>query len=91
MEVRFGPVWLIGCLAMIAWHGLTAQECVECHRGVTPGIITDWEASKHGQAAVDCSACHGSGHTSASDVAKATIPTPETCAQCHPRTGNRWQ
>ena len=27
--------------------------------------------------------CHGDQHTSASDVAKAKIPTPETCAQCH--------
>ena len=27
--------------------------------------------------------CHGDQHTSASDVSKAKIPTPETCAQCH--------
>jgi hypothetical protein len=27
--------------------------------------------------------CHGDQHTSATDVAKVKIPTPDTCSQCH--------
>lgn len=60
-----------------------AQQCVECHRDITPNIVTDWQLSKHSQNEVTCSVCHGEGHTSAEDVSKVEIPTPETCAQCH--------
>ncbi|MGD0775548.1 MAG: multiheme c-type cytochrome [Candidatus Solibacter sp.] len=60
------------------------QKCVECHKKVTPNIVSDWQASKHSQNSIDCSACHGDAHTSASDVSKVRIPTPETCQDCHP-------
>jgi len=63
--------------------GGAAATCVECHKSTTPNIVTDWQLSKHGQAGFDCSTCHGDQHTSATDVAKAEIPTPETCATCH--------
>ncbi len=33
---------------------------------------------------VECGDCHGYEHNSDSDVAKVRIPTPETCADCHP-------
>lgn len=57
--------------------------CVDCHKNKTPGIVADWQSSKHALNDVDCSVCHGDGHTSAADVARAKIPTPETCAICH--------
>lgn len=60
-----------------------AQQCVECHKQVTPNIVSDWQLSKHSQNEVTCSVCHGDQHTSARDVAKVEIPTPETCGQCH--------
>jgi len=50
---------------------------------VTPGIVADWELSKHSKNKIDCSECHGSEHKSAQDVAKAKIPTPDTCSNCH--------
>ncbi len=59
-------------------------RCVACHEKVTPGIVSDWKLSRH--AATDlvaCDTCHGDGHLSATDVEKARIPTPETCAGCH--------
>lgn len=62
-----------------------AQECMECHRKVTPNIVSDWELSKHSKNKVDCSTCHGSEHKSANDAAKAKIPNPDTCAGCHPQ------
>jgi hydroxylamine dehydrogenase len=60
-----------------------AQECLDCHKKVTPNIVSDWQLSKHSQNAVECFTCHGDQHTSADDVAKVEIPTPETCANCH--------
>ncbi len=63
--------------------GFSAATCVDCHRNTTPSIVTDWQISKHGQTGIDCSTCHGDQHTSAADVAKAQIPTPDTCATCH--------
>ena len=61
----------------------SAAQCVNCHSKVTPNIVSDWRLSKHSGVEVTCVDCHGDQHTSASDVAKAKIPTPETCAQCH--------
>jgi hydroxylamine dehydrogenase len=60
-----------------------AQPCVDCHQTVTPNIVSDWQLSKHSQNEVTCAVCHGDQHTSAQDVAKVKIPTPETCATCH--------
>lgn len=57
--------------------------CVDCHTKVTPKIVSDWKLSKHSQVDISCTACHGDQHTSASDVARVKIPTPDTCAQCH--------
>jgi hypothetical protein len=60
-----------------------AQDCVACHRTVTPNIVSDWELSNHKQAGVECAVCHGDEHRSAHDVNKVKIPTPDTCATCH--------
>lgn len=57
--------------------------CVDCHKNVTPAIVSDWQASRHSQNGVDCAVCHGDAHRSASDAANAKIPTPETCQACH--------
>lgn len=67
----------------IVWSGATAQECVTCHKNVTPNIVSDWQVSKHSQNEVDCAVCHGELHMDPYDVDKVQIPTPETCALCH--------
>ncbi len=59
------------------------QDCVSCHKKVTPNIVSDWQLSKHSQNDVDCSICHGDEHKDPYDVAKVEIPTPDTCASCH--------
>ena len=61
----------------------TEAKCVECHMKATAGIVGDWKLSAHADADVTCDVCHGDGHKSAEDVAKAKIPTPATCAECH--------
>lgn len=60
-----------------------AQVCVDCHKKVTPNIVSDWQLSEHSRNEVDCSVCHGDQHSSAQDVDKVRIPTPETCGACH--------
>ncbi len=59
------------------------ETCVECHTRITPGIVADWQLSKHSRNEVECSTCHGDGHTSMTDIANARLALPTTCAACH--------
>lgn len=68
---------------LLASPGARAQNCVDCHREVTPGVVADWQLSKHAGGGIGCDACHGGAHLSAADVEKAKLPTADTCAQCH--------
>lgn len=76
------------CLA--ATPLLYAQNCVKCHTKVTPGIVNDWQLSKHSGNDVMCSDCHGSDHNSPSNVDKVSMPTPEVCATCHETQVNQY-
>src|SRR3974377_614281 len=60
-----------------------SYKCVDCHSKVTPNIVSDWKQSRHNEAGISCDTCHGTDHMTAADAAKAKIPTPETCGQCH--------
>jgi hydroxylamine dehydrogenase len=55
------------------------EQCIRCHEGITPGIVSDWRASRHAQVqeAVDCAACHGDDHQ------HLRLPTPHVCGGCH--------
>ncbi len=79
----FRMIFLV-LLNLIFVSAASAQVCVECHKKITPNIVSDWQLSKHSQNKIDCSECHGNQHKSAQDVAKVKIPTPDTCADCHP-------
>jgi len=70
-------VWVAFCTSGYA------QECAECHKEVTPNIVSDWQLSKHSQNEINCSICHGDKHKDPYDVANVQIPTPETCSNCH--------
>lgn len=81
---RMGWICFLGIGAVVLLVSVaSAQVCLPCHRKVTPGIVADWELSKHSKNKIDCSECHGNEHKSAQDVAKAKIPTPDTCSNCH--------
>lgn len=60
-----------------------ASNCVDCHKKVTPNIVSDWQLSKHSHNDIDCEVCHGLEHSLAKDIAKVNLPTLETCQQCH--------
>ncbi len=80
--LRYGLTALI-VFAAAASIAAAAQECVDCHQKVTPGIVKEWRLSKHSQNEITCAACHGSGHSKMEDAANAEIPTPDTCNMCH--------
>jgi hypothetical protein len=83
MRTRTLPVVLVVLAGFFLASAASAQDCVTCHKKTTPGIVADWQLSKHSKKQVDCSVCHGTDHKSAQDVAKVQIPTPDTCAGCH--------
>ncbi len=79
---------LLQIALVILWNimvvsAASAQPCVDCHKKVTPNIVSDWQLSKHSVNKIDCSECHGDQHHSGEDIAKAQIPTPDTCGKCH--------
>jgi len=61
------------------------SDCVTCHKGITPNIVSDWELSKHSKGGITCDVCHGDQHHSVKDVDQVKIPTPDTCGACHDR------
>jgi hydroxylamine dehydrogenase len=77
-------IMLVTFLSLAFVSTVSAQVCVECHKKITPNIVSDWQLSKHHQMKIGCAECHGDQHKSTQDVAKAKIPTPDTCADCHP-------
>jgi formate-dependent nitrite reductase cytochrome c552 subunit len=80
---------LISCSLLFFFLGFSdsssaeAEPCINCHRGVTPGLVKDWEASKHSKKDVTCSTCHGNKHTGSQNVKLALLPDEHLCAQCH--------
>lgn len=60
-----------------------ASACVNCHAKETPNIVAQWQKGIMAQKGLDCSVCHGSEHKDVTDVAKARLPTPDTCKGCH--------
>lgn len=73
----------LGAAMALVCAGAFAEDCLTCHKKVTPNIVSDWQISRHSQNDVDCSTCHGELHKTSEDFAKAAIPTPDTCAACH--------
>jgi hypothetical protein len=38
---------------LLALGRVSADTCIDCHKKVTPNIVTDWQLSKHSMNAVD--------------------------------------
>ena len=60
-------------------------ECIACHKSITPGIVADWEMSRHAKPSdttkqlVNCDSCHGQNHE------KLIMPNEMPCKSCHPQ------
>ncbi len=78
-------------ISFLCVSGAFAEDCVSCHKKVTPNIVSDWEVSVHSKNEVECISCHGDGHTTAEDFADVDIPTAETCSTCHEDQFNQFK
>ena len=60
MKGRVLPTVLASALLLLAGSVLSAQasECLECHADETPGIVVQWQDSKHPGVGVGCEGCH---------------------------------
>jgi hypothetical protein len=83
--IQFKTVLAAGAFVLLSTAGIAgaADKCIECHTEVSPGMVMDWQASKHSENDVSCSTCHGEEHTTAEDSMKATLPDEAVCAECH--------
>lgn len=83
MRKIISATFLYSALFLAFAAGAQALICIDCHKKVTPRVVSDWQLSKHSKNGVACPSCHGDRHTSKQDVANAQIPTPDTCGKCH--------
>jgi len=82
----FKAALAIGAFALLATSAsvVVADDCIDCHTKVSPGMVKDFQASKHAESGdVTCSTCHGDAHSTAEDYKKATLPTEAVCMECH--------
>ncbi len=66
----------------------SAPNCVDCHARENPGIVSQWNGSRHAELGVGCVECHraAEGEPDAFEhygSRIATIVTPLDCARCH--------
>lgn len=64
--------------------------CLACHSGLSPGIVKQWENSKHSRVGVKCATCHTArkGDPSGYDhngTKITAVPSPKYCEGCHPK------
>ena len=83
MKLSFIRAMVVIAAAIFCVSHASAETCVDCHKKITPAIVTDWELSKHSKTGVDCATCHGDKHTSAYDVANVRTQSPDVCSPCH--------
>ena len=76
---------LMMCFVLLSVGQVRADDCVDCHKKTSPGVVTDWQLSKHSTAkdGASCSTCHGKAHTGMDDAKLAKMPTAETCGSWH--------
>jgi hydroxylamine dehydrogenase len=75
-------------LAVTPGHSAASDSCLDCHAEETPGIVKQWQQSKHPGAEVGCDGCHlaKDGDPSGYDhngFKVTAVPSPKYCADCH--------
>jgi len=53
------------------------QDCLDCHKDITPDAVKQWENSAHAFTGVKCQVCHGD------EKNFQASPANETCRGCH--------
>ncbi|MBW7996409.1 MAG: cytochrome C552 [Candidatus Glassbacteria bacterium] len=93
--IRFATVTAVSVVIaaanlFMAPSSLEAQDtaCIECHRQESPGIVSQWESSKHAEQDVTCIACHTAEKQDADGFEHygeliSVIVSPRDCSICH--------
>jgi hypothetical protein len=66
-----------------------SKECVDCHTKTSPGIVEQWQDSRHAERGIGCLTCHAAEPKDKDGfqhhgVRIATIVSPLDCSKCHP-------
>ncbi|NOZ83012.1 MAG: hypothetical protein GXN98_04275, partial [Euryarchaeota archaeon] len=90
--------WLILLSALLLLSTAGAAEefrepgapCISCHDTVTPGIVKQWEESKHSKVGVKCYVCHQAKEDDPSGFEHmgyrvTAVVSPRYCESCHPK------
>jgi hydroxylamine dehydrogenase len=93
--MKKGLILTLGCIVMTAFLSMPAmaedlENCITCHRDISPGQVKDWEVSLHKENDITCSACHGEKHTTKDDANLAQMPDEAVCAECHEEQFNQF-
>lgn len=80
-------------LTLFSFGSTWADDCVDCHKKTSPGIVADWQLSKHSTAkdGASCHTCHGKAHKNKDDFKLAKMPTAETCGSCHDKQEDQFK
>ncbi len=87
-------VMIIGSIFFLCNSAFAAKPksaCIECHKKITPGVVSQYLEGRMSKTGVDCSTCHGSEHKKMDDAKLAKMPTPETCAGCHKKQADQFK
>lgn len=83
VSLLLASTFLSNPAAALTTTGEEIEECVECHKEVTPRVVSEFLVSPMGKKGVQCATCHGSEHTNFDDWTEAKLPGPEICGTCH--------
>ncbi len=93
---RLSILAAVSFVALVAVPVLASAEttpitpCINCHDTVTPGVVKQWQESKHSKVGVKCYVCHQAkeGDPSGFDhngFRVTAVVTPRYCESCHPK------
>ncbi len=86
--IILGLLVVAGFYPKVAGAQNPTDPCISCHDTVTPGIVKQWQESKHSKVGVKCYVCHrakdddpaGFNHNGYRVTA---LVTPKYCQSCH--------
>ncbi len=80
---------LVASTPAAAQEGSPINPCISCHDTITPGVVSQWQESKHSKVGVKCYVCHEAEEDDPSGVEHigfrvTSVVSPKRCQICHP-------
>jgi len=72
------------------------NSCINCHNEITPGIVEQWQKSRHAEFGVDCYICHKADDQDPSGFQHyenriTSVVSPLYCSKCHEKEYQEFQ